>query len=297
MVFSPDGKRLYVVGGDDFVSVVDTVSNTVITQVPVGDRTSAVAVTATGTMYVANQCGDVPFGGDGCGLPGNGTLTVVTPMPLAATISVPLGPSPVASPARPTAVGLHPDGGRAYVASQGTNNLAAIDTTTNLVLAFAPVGSDPAGIAVGPACLTAIDCDDGNQCTSDECGGTGVCTHQPIAGCGVTTSSTSSTSSTSVTTSTSTSTSTTIAAMCGDEDADGESDVSDRCPGTDAGEEVDDAGCSVIQFCARFDATTHDGARACRKADWKNDEPLMRRREADCQIESTPGGKRCVPAG
>src|SRR5262249_14477696 len=55
-----------------------------------------------------------------------------------------------------------------------------------------------------------------------------------------------------------------ICRVTSDEDGDGERDSNDRCPGTPTGEVVDDAGCSLTQFCSRFDATTRDGARACK---------------------------------
>ena len=73
----------------------------------------------------------------------------------------------------------------------------------------------------------------------------------------------------------------------------------DRCPNTPPGEIVDDGGCSLAQFCARSDASTLRGARECRKADWMNDEPLMRPRAADCQVDrGTSAGwadDRCIP--
>src|SRR5439155_1930085 len=87
---------------------------------------------------------------------------------------------------------------------------------------------------------------------------------------------------------------------CADADGDGTPDIVDRCPGTPAAEPVDDAGCSQVQFCAKFDATTRDGAHACKRADWKNDEPLMKLpAEADCVVDKRgPGAEdnRCVPA-
>jgi len=89
-------------------------------------------------------------------------------------------------------------------------------------------------------------------------------------------------------------------ALLQDADADGVPDPLDKCANTPAGVEADDAGCSQAQFCARFDATTRDGARACKRADWKNDEPLMKRpTEADCTVDKgAPGPEddRCVPA-
>ncbi len=44
---------------------------------------------------------------------------------------------------------------------------------------------------------------------------------------------------------------------------------------------MDDAGCSLDQFCSGFDATTRDGAKDCKRADFKNDEPSMTGGERD----------------
>ncbi len=85
-----------------------------------------------------------------------------------------------------------------------------------------------------------------------------------------------------------------------DADGDGEIDANDRCPGTPPGAPVDGDGCSREQFCARFDVATRNGARACRNADWRNDEPVMRLRDAaDCTVErgSVPGSSRCTTSG
>jgi hypothetical protein len=83
-----------------------------------------------------------------------------------------------------------------------------------------------------------------------------------------------------------------------DTDGDGEIDLTDRCPGTPMDVAVDDAGCSLAQFCARFDVTTREGKRACKRADWKNDEPLRHRSEMDCTIAKGghgPEDDACVP--
>lgn len=106
---------------------------------------------------------------------------------------------------------------------------------------------------------------------------------------------------TTTTTSTTTTTRTTVAG-CGDSDGDGVPDNVDRCPDTPGALPVDDAGCSQVQFCAGFDVTTRDGAHACKKGDWKNDEPLMKiRNEADCKVDKGPSkdltDDRCVPSG
>jgi len=85
-----------------------------------------------------------------------------------------------------------------------------------------------------------------------------------------------------------------------DADRDGRADDHDLCPSTPWGEAIDQSGCSQGEFCATFDAATAAGRRACRKADWKNDEPLMTRKSADCAVvKGAAGGPkfRCVAAG
>lgn len=84
--------------------------------------------------------------------------------------------------------------------------------------------------------------------------------------------------------------------LCGDEDADGVPDHLDRCATTPLALSPDESGCSQEQFCRQVDASTRLGMRACRKADWRNDEPLMRGSERDCQVVRDDAGVRCEPA-
>ncbi len=139
---------------------------------------------------------------------------------------------------------------------------------------------------------TGEQCDDGNLTNGDGCESN--CTVGPAS---TTTSTMPPVTTTSTVTTTTSSTSTSVA-PCSDADGDGEADATDRCPGTPPSEPVDDSGCSIAQFCAGFTSTTPAGARACKHADWKNDEPLMRRSQADCTIDhGAPGlaDDRCVP--
>lgn len=82
-----------------------------------------------------------------------------------------------------------------------------------------------------------------------------------------------------------------------DADLDGVSDMRDDCTGTSEGEEVDQGGCSLDQFCGSVDGATKEGRRLCKRLDWKNDEPFMRGRDRDCEIERNGSGReddRCV---
>ena len=85
---------------------------------------------------------------------------------------------------------------------------------------------------------------------------------------------------------------------CHDEDGDGEANETDACPNTPHGVKIDQAGCSLQQFCSAIDASTLLGALTCKKSDWKNDQPLMKPSEADCTVAKGARGRfddRCVP--
>jgi len=81
----------------------------------------------------------------------------------------------------------------------------------------------------------------------------------------------------------------------GDADADGALDVVDGCPATPAGEAVDAAGCGLTEFCAGFEVASKAGRKACKKADWQNDEPTMKGKQRDCRFDK--GAALCAPAG
>ncbi len=90
-----------------------------------------------------------------------------------------------------------------------------------------------------------------------------------------------------------------LAAETADADVDGQRDQDDVCPSTPAGQAVDQGGCSQTEFCATFDAATKSGAKACKKADWKNDEPLLKKKaDRDCTVDKGEKGgadDRCMP--
>lgn len=75
-----------------------------------------------------------------------------------------------------------------------------------------------------------------------------------------------------------------------DIDGDGEVNATDLCPSTPPGAEVDQNGCSQEEFCTAIDATTALGGQRCKKADWQNDEPLMKAKEADCVVDRGGSG-------
>ena len=70
-----------------------------------------------------------------------------------------------------------------------------------------------------------------------------------------------------------------------DGDGDGESDGTDRCPGTTGASEVDSAGCSQQQFCAANTGMGVWSALRCLASDWNNDEPLQPW-PSDCRLQT-----------
>jgi len=111
--------------------VIDTVTNTYITNIPVGDDHQGVAITPDGTRaYVTN------FG-----------PSVVLVIDTASNTTV--GP-PVPVGFGPTAIAVTPDGTRAYVANFGSDNVSVIDTANNTVVATIMVGDGPRAVAISP---------------------------------------------------------------------------------------------------------------------------------------------------
>jgi hypothetical protein len=75
-----------------------------------------------------------------------------------------------------------------------------------------------------------------------------------------------------------------LATATADTDGDGRRDLDDACPDTTPGAEVDVRGCSQGQFCAAIAATDRVGRKACKRADWGNDEPVMPGTSRDCAV-------------
>ena len=90
-----------------------------------------------------------------------------------------------------------------------------------------------------------------------------------------------------------------LAAANADADGDGRRDQDDACATTAEGADVDQGGCSLAQFCEGIDASTRTGQKVCKKADWRNDEAVMKKSEADCRVDKAGKGSdddRCVAA-
>jgi YVTN family beta-propeller protein len=132
---NPAGTRLYVANhgstAKDAVSVIDTATNTVITNIEVtslsiGTGPYGVVVNPAGTrVYVANNF--------------SGYVAVIDPATNTMIDTIPVGNQPIG-------VSLNSDGTRLYVAVKGTSSVVVIDTASNKVvlpLPGVPVGTSP----------------------------------------------------------------------------------------------------------------------------------------------------------
>jgi len=122
---SPDGGRLYVAEQNtNMLKVIDTNTNAIIGNIPVGMEPQGVAVNPTGTrVYVANS--------------GSENVSVIDAGTNARLLDIPI-PGAV-----PFGVAVTSDGRRAFVADWGQNRVVVIDTASNSVVASVPVGSMP----------------------------------------------------------------------------------------------------------------------------------------------------------
>ena len=144
VLVTPDGSKVYVTedlrggfgggGRGGTVSVIDTVTNAVITTVPVGFSPFGVAVTPDGSkVYVANS--------------GSNNVAVIDTVTNAVIAKVPVGLDAAG-------VAVTPNGSKVYVANEGSNTVSVIDTATNTVIGSPiPVGDQPVafGLFIQPA--------------------------------------------------------------------------------------------------------------------------------------------------
>ncbi|WP_283190726.1 beta-propeller fold lactonase family protein [Pseudomonas sp. PMCC200344] len=127
---SPDGTRTYVCNQTSHsVSVIDTATNRVLTNISVGTSPAGIAVSPDGTRaYVSNE--------------GSFTVSVIDTATERVLTTIPVGN-------HPTGVAVSPDGTRVYVCNYVSNTVSVIDTATERVTNI-PVGTYPRGVAVSP---------------------------------------------------------------------------------------------------------------------------------------------------
>ena len=117
--------------GNNTVSVVDTMTNTIVATISVGRGPSKIAITPDGTRaYVPNQQDFIISVID------TATNTVVTTIPVSGTAGI----------------AITPDGTKAYVTSPGAGTVSVVDIATNTVVATILLGTNqnPFDVAITP---------------------------------------------------------------------------------------------------------------------------------------------------
>jgi YVTN family beta-propeller protein len=141
---SPDGKKLsFTLAGADAVQVLDTATNAVVRQVPVGASPHHVLFAPAGNReLVVSQ--------------GPGTLSVIDWSKDTVTGTVKVG-------TLPHWIALAPGARVAYVTDETSNDLSVVNLDTMTVTATIPVGNaprkivvQPAPAAAGPGAVTAV---------------------------------------------------------------------------------------------------------------------------------------------
>ena len=111
--------------------MIDTITNSVIATISVGESPNGVAVNSASTrVYVGNRDSN------------NVSVIDTASNSVVATIAVEKNPFGVA---------VNPSGTLVYVTNFGTNNVSIIDTNTNSVVAAIPVGEIPTSVVLNPA--------------------------------------------------------------------------------------------------------------------------------------------------
>lgn len=136
-----DGRRLYVaLNLRNSVAVIDTVSRSVLAEIPVGIYPYMPLLSADGSkLYVSNWGGRVPGPGDftdgmfpvivdrRTGIPVSGTVSVIDTAANAVMKTISVGLHPVG-------MALSPAGDRLYVANANSDSVSEIDTSTDTVI-------------------------------------------------------------------------------------------------------------------------------------------------------------------
>jgi YVTN family beta-propeller protein len=136
LAVSPDSKYVYVADyGTSFidasVKVIDTATNAIATNIPVGNSTSptGIAITPNGKSAYVTTTGAVL-------VIDTASNTVIKSIPVAGT---------------PYLIAITPDSKYAYVTNTATKSVSVIETSTNTVFKTIPTPNSPNAVAIGPA--------------------------------------------------------------------------------------------------------------------------------------------------
>jgi YVTN family beta-propeller protein len=140
LAISPDGRHLFVSENRDggAVAVIDIGAKTTVASFALGAGFMPLGITVhpDGQRAYFAFADTTASGGDVVRV-----FDVVTMTPTGT--GIPVG-------ARPTGLGVTPDGAKLYVSNNGGNSVSVIETVTNTVMTTVGVGLAPAGLAMSP---------------------------------------------------------------------------------------------------------------------------------------------------
>lgn len=173
ITISPNGQFAYVTNNitNGTVTVISTLTNMVVTTVPVGDRPYGIVLSPDGKfLYVANTVGGtvsviststnavvavIPgvYGSGDLAISPDGSLVYVSGYNSSVSIISTATNTLVATIAvgiDPTDISFSPDGTRAYIVNTGDNTVSVVNTSTRMVVATISVGLNPYCVAISP---------------------------------------------------------------------------------------------------------------------------------------------------
>lgn len=133
MALNPGAQRLYVASAShNWVYVLDTTNNSVVTTIPIGSQPFGVAYNPTANkLYVANF--------------GSNSVSVINPLTNAVIRTISMAPY-----REPCWIAVNPITNRVYVTLHGDGRLAVIDGANDTLLTTIGVGAGAWGVAVHP---------------------------------------------------------------------------------------------------------------------------------------------------
>src|SRR4029077_19737998 len=154
LALTPDGSLAYVTDAVASVWVVDTGSNSVIAKIAAGSDPEAITITPDGkSAYVTSiTCGLLLCSGPD-NPPQRASVEVIDTASNSLTATITIGNLPVGQTPGVLLAGIaiSPDGSRAYVSNAVGNQIWAIDTVSNQVVAAIPTAVlGFAGVSITP---------------------------------------------------------------------------------------------------------------------------------------------------